>query len=368
MRRFDVIVVGAGIIGAHFAHLAAKDGRTVAIVEPNAIGGGATAASMGHLVAMDDDPAELALGQYSLRLWEQYQHVDAAEFSRCGTLWVAATEAELSAMPAKMDRLGRAGIRVQSLDSRDLRRLEPGLAGDLLGGMHVPDEAVIYPPRLCDWLVRQATAQGARLYQGRHVAHLREGGVELDDGCVLIGMVVVAAGNASTTLLPELTVRQRRGHLVITDRYPGTLKHQVLELGYADSAHGNDDVSVAFNVQPRPTGQLLLGSSREQDKLDDSVNPDVLRRMLERAFRYLPGLMALKAIRVWTGQRPCTADGRPYIGAVPGRDGVWVATGHEGLGVANSTGTAQLLLDIISGSTPAIDPAPYDPARVVAWA
>lgn len=368
MRHFDAIVVGAGIVGAHFAHLAAKCGRKVAIIEPEVVGGGVTAASMGHLVAMDDDPAELALGQYSLALWEQYQHVAEAEFSRCGTLWVAATERELQAIPAKMERLDRVGIRVEAVDAQGLRGLEPGLAKDLLGGMLVPDEAVVYPPRICDWLVRQAIAHGACLLQGRRVLRLGDESVELDDGSVLAGIVVVAAGNASAALLPELPMHRRRGHLVITDRYPGTLRHQVLELGYADSAHGSHDVSVAFNVQPRPTGQLLLGSSREQGQADDRLNPDVLRKMLERAFRYLPGSASLKAIRVWTGQRPCTTDGRPYIGAVPGRRGTWVASGHEGLGVATSTGTAQLLLDLIDGKAPAIDPAPYDPARAIAWA
>lgn len=368
MRQFDLIVVGAGIIGAQCAHLATEGGRKVAIIEPDVVGGGVTAASMGHLVTMDDDPAELALSRYSLALWERYKDIAEAEFSRCGTLWVAATEQEMQAVPAKRERLAQAGIRTEALDAVGLRQLEPALADDLLGGMLVPDEAVIYPPRICDWLVQRAVAGGASLFLGRRVVRLRADGVELDDGSLLSGTVVVAAGNASTTLLPELPMHQRRGHLVITDRYPGLLKHQVLELGYADSAHGNDDVSVAFNVQPRPTGQLLLGSSREHGQREGGINPAVLQRMLERTFRYVPALAPLKAIRVWTGQRPCTADGRPYIGAMPGWRGVWVATGHEGLGVATSTGTAQLLLDLLDGNTPAIDPTPYDPARALVWA
>ncbi len=368
MRHFDLIVIGAGIIGAQCAHLATARGRKVAIIEPDVIGGGVTAASMGHLVTMDDDPVELALGRYSLALWEQYKDVAEAEFSRCGTLWVAANEHELQSVAAKRERLARVGIASEAVDATGLRQLEPGLADDLLGGMLVADEAVVYPPRICDWLVQQAVAAGACLLHGRGVVMLRNDGVELDDGSVLSGPVVVAAGNASPALLPELPMHMRRGHLAITDRYPGVLRHQVLELGYADSAHGNDDVSVAFNVQPRPTGQLLLGSSREQGQHDSRINPVVLRRMLERAFRYVPGLAPLKAIRVWTGQRPCTQDGRPYIGAMPGRTNVWVATGHEGLGVATSTGTAHMLMDLMDGATPAIDPAPFDPARVMACA
>src|SRR5690606_40452314 len=125
----------------------------------------------------------------------------------------------------------------------------------------------------------------------------------------------------------------RRGHLVDTDRHPGLVRHQVLELGYADSAHGDDDTSVAFNVQPRATGQLLSGSSRERDASGPEVNPPVLARMLERAFRYLPALRALQATRACPGLRPCTGDARPYVGARPGRARCSVAPGLEGPGV-----------------------------------
>jgi glycine/D-amino acid oxidase-like deaminating enzyme len=139
----------------------------------------------------------------------------------------------------------------------------------------------------------------------------------------------------------------------------------LLELGYADSAHGSDGSSVAFNVQPRPTGQILIGSSREFDASDRGVSMPMLQRMLERAFAFLPALRQLQAIRVWTGLRPATPDGRPYLGAVPQRDGVFVAAGHEGLGVTTALGSARLLLDLLLQRPPALDPAPFAPARAL---
>jgi glycine/D-amino acid oxidase-like deaminating enzyme len=143
------------------------------------------------------------------------------------------------------------------------------------------------------------------------------------------------------------------------------LRHETLEIGYAASAHGNSNSSVAFNVQPRPTGQLLIGSSREYDVADAAVSPKMLGSMLDRAFRFVPKLRGLKAIRAWTGFRPATPDGLPWIGAVPGRKDVWVAAGHEGLGVTTATGSARLVVDLLLGRTPAIDPYAYAPARAV---
>lgn len=363
MTAFDLIVVGAGIVGACCADLAVSTGLRVAIVEADVVGGGATAASMGHLVAMDDDPAELALAHYSQTLWDAFEPLPEAEFSRCGTLWVAAGDDELAAVAGKIARLAAAGIQAEAVDAAQLRVLEPGLAHHLAGGMLVAREAVVYPPRVAAWRIGRAVAAGATLLRGRRVAALLPGGVRLDDGSALHGAVLLATGEATPTLAPELPMHVRRGHLAITDRYPGVLRHQVLELGYAASAHGDARTSVAFNVQPRPTGQLLVGSSREVGATAREIHPPVLRRMLERAFDYLPVLRGLQAIRVWTGFRPCTVDGHPYIGALPDRPGVWVATGHEGLGVTTAPGTAALLLDLIHGRRPAIDPSPYDPAR-----
>lgn len=365
--RYDLIVAGAGIVGAMCVLEAARAGLRVALVEPGAVGGGATAAGMGHLVALDDDPAELALARRSLALWEDYAALADAEFHRCGTLWFAETPEEFSQIPAKRARLAAVGVAAEVLDAQALYEAEPALAPGLCGGLRVGDEAAVYAPRVARWCVQHAVALGAALHLGRRVAALDEdGGARLDDGTRLVGPLLVACGCATPALLPELPLRPRKGQLVITDRYPGALRHQVLELGYAASAHGGDGASVACNVQPRPTGQLLIGSSREYAGDDAEVSAPLLARMLERAFRFLPGLRALKALRAWTGFRPTTPDGLPYIGAVPARRDVWVAAGHEGLGVTTAPATARLLLDLLLQRPPSLDPAPYAPARACA--
>lgn len=365
MNTYDLIIVGAGIVGAASAQAAASAGLRVALIEPGPIGGGSTAAAMGHLVAMDDDPAELALSAYSLGLWEKYAHLEDAEFSRCGTLWVARNARELEAVPTKIERLAAAGLHAEYVDATQLYQLEPNLVAGLAGGMRVAREAVVYPPRVARYLVNQACQRGGDLYEGRRVVALTADGVRLDDGTALSGPVLVANGVDLPQLLPELPMRPRKGQLVITDRYPGLVNHQLLALDYADSAHGDADTSVAFNVQPRPTGQILIGSSRQFNVSDREVSLPLLRQMLAQAFAFLPVLRELQAIRIWTGLRPATADGRPYVGPVPGRRNVWVAAGHEGLGVTTALGTARLIVDGLLGSTPAIDPAPYLPDRAI---
>jgi glycine/D-amino acid oxidase-like deaminating enzyme len=123
--------------------------------------------------------------------------------------------------------------------------------------------------------------------------------------------------------------------------------------------------SVAFNIQPRTTGQMLLGSSREFCGWDGSINRSIVTRMIARGIEYMPSLAELPALRIWTGFRPCTQDSLPLIGSWPAIAGLYVAAGHEGLGITTSLGTAELVTSAIAGEKPAFDPAPYHPSRAL---
>ncbi len=158
-------------------------------------------------------------------------------------------------------------------------------------------------------------------------------------------------------------MRPRKGHLLITDRYPGFLRHQLIELGYLKSAHSQTADSVAFNAQPRLTSQILIGSSRQFGVEDARVERHMLRNMLKRAIEYMPALEDLSAIRTWTGFRAATPDKLPLIGRCPGFERVYLATGHEGLGISTSLATARLLTDEILGRPSQIPRDPYQPGR-----
>jgi glycine/D-amino acid oxidase-like deaminating enzyme len=163
--------------------------------------------------------------------------------------------------------------------------------------------------------------------------------------------------------MPGLPVRPRKGHLIITDRYPGFVRHQLVELGYLKSAHAVTSDSVAFNMQPRKTGQMLLGSSRQFGATDDRVEVSIIDRMIRRAGLYLPRVGEVHVIRCWTGHRAATPDKLPIIGPSLASERIWLATGHEGLGITTCLGTGRLLADLMLGRAPAIAPEPYAPAR-----
>jgi glycine/D-amino acid oxidase-like deaminating enzyme len=366
MSTCDVAVLGAGIVGAACARALAISGLRVTVLDRGPVGGGATAASMGHLVVMDDSEAQFALTRFSQRLWDGLSPRLPAdcEFVKAGTLWVAADGEEIASALEKHAYYQARGVATEILDAKAVGDAEPNLRSGLVGGLRVPGDSVIYPPCAARWLLEDAKRNGAEVRLGEDVTQIDSKKITLRNGAELsCAAIVHATGAWASKLAPSLPIRPRKGHLVITDRYPGFLQHQIVELGYLKSAHGSERDSVAFNVQPRRTGQLLLGSSRQFDVENRDVEPQILQRMIARGLQYMPRLASLSAIRVWTGFRAATPDSLPLIGTLPGRAGHLLAVGHEGLGITTSLGTAELIACHVTGRLPPIPVEAYLPGR-----
>jgi glycine/D-amino acid oxidase-like deaminating enzyme len=364
MPASDVFIVGAGIVGAACARELSAAGFSVLVCDAGPVGGGATAAGMGHLAAMDDSDAQFALTRFSQRLWRALAEElpGEAEYLPCGSLWVAADDEEMAEVHRKERYYRERDVSAEVLDSSQLAEAEPNLRPGLAGGLILHEDAVCYPPCAARYLIE---ASGAKVLLGCRVIAVEDGFVGLQDGTkVTAGTVVVATGAAAAELMPGVPIAPRKGHLLITDRYPGFINRQIIELGYLKSAHESSADSVAFNAQPRRTGQILIGSSRQYGVTAGDVESTMLDRMLRRAIEFMPSLGRLSAIRAWTGFRAATPDKLPLIGRAPGFRNVFLATGHEGLGISTSLATARLIADELMGRESEISRDPYRPERL----
>ncbi|MCG3100100.1 FAD-binding oxidoreductase [Enterobacter sp. DRP3] len=360
MTDTDVIVIGAGIVGAACAWQLAKRGQRVTLIDDG--NAGATAAGMGHLVCMDDDPAELTLSAWSLARWRELtpRMPESCAWRGCGTLWLAETPQELELAEEKQRRMVQHQVDSDMQTRDQLAAREPLLTSRLSGGVWVPGDGIVYAPNVARWLIEDAD-----------ITHLRDRALAVDAPYVTLHSgkrlraraIVIACGLGANALLGENWLRAKKGQLAITDRYAPSISHQLVELGYGASAHAGG-TSVAFNVQPRPTGQLLIGSSRQFDNTDRELDLPLLATMLARARHFLPSLENLNIIRCWSGLRAASADGNPLIGPHPSRPGIWLALGHEGLGVTTAPATAELLCAQILGERPPVSPDAWLPARL----
>jgi len=364
MANFDILVLGAGIVGCACACDFAEAGLRVGLIEPNAVAGAATGAAMGHIVVLDDSPAQLALTAYARRLWIdlQQQLPFNVEARNPGTLWIAENEEEFAGLDQRQRSYAAAGVAAELLDVHSLSEAEPHLRSGLAGALLVPHDCVLNPAAAARFFFEKAVQAGTILLHGRAI-RAGMGTVALSNGSAHTASHIVIATGAEMHLAPGFPLIKRKGQLVLTAPAPGTLHHQIVELGYLKSAHTTQGESIAFNVQPRSSGQVLIGSSRQTDTNDPAVDQPLLERMVERACSFMPVLSSLPHASAWAGFRATTPDKIPYLGPTDDPT-VLLAMGFEGLGITTGPAAARLLTDRLFGRASAIDPTPFLPERI----
>jgi D-hydroxyproline dehydrogenase subunit beta len=126
---------------------------------------------------------------------------------------------------------------------------------------------------------------------------------------------------------------------------------------------GDSGLQVTTVVETTWEGDVLVGSSRERRGFDTAVDDAVSDAMVARAARLFPRLAALPRAAAWAGLRPWLPDHLPAIGPSSAVEGLLLATGHEGAGVALGPVTGRLVAQLYCGEPPVVDPAPFDPDR-----
>jgi glycine/D-amino acid oxidase-like deaminating enzyme len=364
----DAIVVGAVL---------------VALLDRGEVAGGTTGAGEGNVLASDKDAGpELDLTRAGLALYDELEERLGAEarIRRKGALIVHPGKETWEAEAARVERLLAHGLRCELLDAADVRALEPELTGALVGASWFPDDLQCAPRAIAHALAREARAGGARLRTGCAVEAItvRDGrvrGVRLAGGeTVAAGAVVLAAGAWSWTLAAkaglDLPLEPRWGQLarLATPRSgPPLIRRKVVDGSYLASVTSpHPGLEVTTVVETTWEGDVLIGSSRARRGFDTAVDPAVSEAMVQRAARLVPAVRELPIAAEWAGLRPWLPDHLPAIGASRLVPGLWVATGHEGAGVALGPVTGRGIAQAYCGEPPVVDLAPFDPDRFAA--
>lgn len=376
----DVVIVGAGIVGAACARALAMAGLRVTVLEQGAAASGTSARGEGNLLVSDKGPGhELRLAQFAASLWpvvadeladELGPAFPAIEYERKGGLVVATTDAGALPLLAFAASQRAAGVEAHALDPGEARALEPELNPAITAAVHYPEDAQVQPVIATEALLASARLQGAEVRVGVTVtgalrdASGRITGVRTTAGDVAAGSVILAAGPWSGAVARsfgvDLPVRPRRGVVLVTTRMPHAIFHKVYDGDYFAATQSSDAaLQTSSVVESTPAGTVLIGSSREQVGFDERLRVEVLRELAVKALRVFPFLAAASVMRSYGGFRPYTPDHLPVIGADPRVPGLWHATGHEGAGIGLSLATAAMLAAEFTGGAAPTDAAPF---------
>ena len=388
MSTPDVVVVGAGIVGAATAWELACRGVAVTLVDRGEVSGGTTGLGEGNVLCSDKDAGpELELTVLGRALYDELDALlgDVARIRRKGALIVHADEPTWAAEPARARRLQAAGVEAELVEgAAAVRALEPNLTGAVLGALHVPGDLQCDPRAIAQALAAEAQRHGATVRTHTPVraiaasdatpplASRRVTGVVLEDGTTLrAGAVVLAAGPWSRRLaegagLP-LPLEPRKGQLVRL-RLPVPderfVRHKVVDGSYLLSVAGaGAGRELSTVIETTWDGHLVVGSSRERCGFDTTVDVALAAQLRERAARLVPRVAELEPDDAWVGFRPWLPDHLPAIGPSETIEGLWVGTGHEGAGVALGPITGRVLAQAITGEAPPLDLTPFRPER-----
>lgn len=357
MAAQRVVVVGGGIVGLACADELVRAGHDVQVFDPEPAAG-ATYAAAGMLAPAGEawfgEEALLRLGLDSLEQWPAYAAALAErsghdfDLREAGTLLVAADRDDLVEVRRACALLESSGVRVEELDRRALRGLEPTLSGRVRGGALLPDDRHVNPRRVADALL---SVLGNRVVRARATA--TGDGVVLDDGRHVAADVVLLATGAAG--MPH--VRPVRGEIVrvrSADAPTRLLRARV---------HGE-----RVYVVPRADGEVVIGATEEEHPTGHGAPSPTLggvARLLETARALVPGLDTAELVEVVARDRPGSPDNGPLLGPAPGtgRTRVLLAGGHYRGGVLLAPVTAVTVRAYVDGLDVPDAARPFTPDR-----
>jgi D-hydroxyproline dehydrogenase subunit beta len=381
----DVVVVGAGIVGAACAYYAARAGLSVCVLDRGPLAGGTTGAGEGNLLVSDKPPGpELQLALLSNRLWRELGAeawhsgtvADRIELDAKGGLVVADSDVSLAGLLEFADLQRAAGVAVTDVPSADLPNYEPNIAAGLAGAVHYPQDMQVQPMLATAVLLRLARDAGATVLPDTEVTGLlRDGarvtGVRTGGRTVLAEAVVNAAGTWAGAVAGlagvSLPVAPRRGFVLVTEPLPQLVRHKVYLADYiADVASDSAALQSSPVVEGTPSGTVLVGATRERIGFDRAPSPRAVRALATGAVRLFPFLAGVSALRFYHGFRPYCPDHLPVIGPDSRAPGLWHAAGHEGAGIGLAPATGHLIAQALQRLATDLPLAPFRPERFVA--
>jgi len=355
----DVVVIGAGAMGAATAYHLARAGARVVLVDRAGPAREASGANVGLVTLFsayslgEPEPGILhALTRTSMELYATLGDeagIDV-EYERIGGLVVAESEAELAALRPAFDGYRRHGVPVEWLDAAGARACEPAFASDrVLGAVFCPLNGQINPLALTRALVRAAVRHGATLRVGTAVTGIacagdRVTGVRTAAGTIPCAAVVNAAGAWAAEIGAMvglgIPVVPGRGQIVLTEAAPRFITRVL--------------AGVEPSARQTRRGNVVIGSTVESVGFDKRVTLGTLHEFARDVLGRFPRLRHLRVLRSWAGLRPMTPDDRPILGRCAAPAGFHLAVGLGRRGICYAGGAGRIVAELVAGTSPSL--------------
>ncbi|MEW9673187.1 glycine oxidase ThiO [Ammoniphilus sp. 3BR4] len=366
---YDVAIVGGGLMGSSIAYQLSKRGKKVVLLEKGRLASQASGAAAGMIAAQaemgfDTGPLfDLAIKSRAMFpvLAAELKELCGIDVGlvRKGMLKIACSLEEEEALHREMVAQKKEDQRVEWLTQKELRIREPGLSDSIRGAIYLPDDGQVLAPELSLAFARAAAILGTDIREFVEVESLviddnRISGVVTNHGQVTCEQVIVTAGSWSGRWLERMEIR--------LPVYP--VKGECFSVLTPTPLLESTIFSHGCYLVPKRGGRLVVGATMIENTYNREVTVEGIATLIEKAKRLLPGIVHAEWEKAWTGLRPQTPDGLPYLGEHHQCKGLFVATGHFRNGVLLSPITGELMADLMEGKNPdGIDLRPFQTER-----
>jgi len=369
-KKYDVLIIGSGIIGSAIAYFLSKEKINVGVIEKGNIGEETSSACDGLVFLQSKKPGiSLRLSLESIHILKQLQgeFERDIEYEQKGGLVIINSEVENNVFKQKVKQLQEIGLDVQLLDRKRTLKIEPFLSKEILGSTYCRFDGSINPIALTLAFAETAIKSGINfyhsteiedfIYENKHIV----GVISNKQEKFFAEKIVLAAGIYSNKILSkiniQLPIKPRRGQVIVSEPIAPLLNHAILSGRYLaaklfpeilqDLSDPFNKIGIGLVIEQTKSGNLLIGSTREFVGENKEVTFQGIEYILKHATSIIPSLKDINVIRTFSGLRPYTIDGLPIISKLTPYDNLIVATGHEGDGITLSAITGKLVKQMV---------------------
>lgn len=380
-KTYDVVVIGAGVIGTSCAYHLVRKGFSVALIEKKDVARGTSSHCDAAALIVDKMPGvDAALGYASIQRFLELKNELSYDFElhQTGSMYVCESDQEMEIASKYARDMQADGYKVSILQPKELLEREPFLAKDLTGGIFSDECCGLNPFKLCFAFVDQVRGKGLDVYTKTAVTGIkldekrRVQGVETDQGLLLTNRVINCCGvwspEVGRMVGVDIPVSPRKGVILISAASFPFCNQKVQEFGYMVSKFAEfeckrdpdvEKYNVAFTIEPSEGNNVLIGSSRNFSGYDVNTEIEIIHTIAKRAVRFYPILKEMNCVRSYAGVRPFIEDHLPLITEVKRVPGYYIAAGHEGDGISMAPMTGRLVAELMAGEAPYMDLTPF---------